>query len=90
MKDLIDFSGFLDRAFKASTSEILLKEHFSTAVRKPSRLSDTCLEVLIQNVKSKKVFKPVAINIDSSVSSFTSFSSVLVDFFWSRQKSLST
>ena len=55
---------------------------FPTAVRKPSRLSDTCFAVFTPNLGFKPVFRPVAINL--YYSSITSFTSVLVDYFWSR------
>ena len=84
MKNFVDFSCFLVRAFEASAFQSLLEEGFPTAVRKPSRLSDLYFTVLIKNVGFKPMFKPVSINLDSS-SSFTSFILVLVDCFWSHQ-----
>ena len=58
---------------------------FSTAVKEPSRLSDLCFAVFDPNIDFKPVFKPVALNLESSYSSFTSCSSISVDCFWSRQ-----
>ena len=72
--------------FELLALESILEEGFSTAVKKPSRLSDTCFTVLIQNVGINTVFKPVAINLYSS-SLFISFSSVSVGYFWSRTNS---
>ena len=63
-----------------------LRGGFPTVVRNTSKLLEPCFAVLIPNVGFKPVFKPVAINLESS---YSSFNSVLVDFFV-RAKIIST
>ena len=85
LENVIDFLCFLVLALEASEFERLLEEGFYTAVKKPSWLSDPCFAVFNTNVGFKPVFEPVALNIESSYSSYTSCSSVSADRFWSRQ-----
>ena len=76
LKNFVDLSCFLVRAFKTSAFESILGKGFPTSVRKHSIFSYQCFAVLIPNVGFNLVFKPVAINLEYS----SLFNSVV--WFW--------
>ena len=86
LENFIDLLCFLVLALESSAFGRLLEEGIFNAVKKPLRLSDPCFAVFSPNVGFKPVFKPVALNLESS-SSFTSYSSVSVDYFCLLQNS---
>ena len=71
---------FLFGCLKRRRLKSFLRRVFLATVKNPSRFSYPCFTVFIPNVVCKPLFKPVAINLDSS-SSFNLFSSVSVDLF---------
>ena len=66
LTDFVDFSGFLVETFEVSALERLLKEGFSTVVKKPSGLSEPCFALLRKMYVLNPLLKPVALNLLSS------------------------